>query len=153
MSVLVRSKYTQGSLTTPTNTFNNAGAPGCVTCIKLGRNLDCCKAVCGPCPLCVELDELLTRGVSQQVDDLLTTQIEQTDQIKVRDIRIKELEAQLKAVQETPEKLAEHKREQIDLLNQQYKQEDDKDKGCRRCSTERSRISRFLESSLRQGND
>jgi hypothetical protein len=97
MSVPVKSKYTQGSPSAPANTSNNCGATGCVISAKLHRILDCCKVARSPCPLCVELDELFAREVNQRVDDIITTQTEQTDQIKVRDIRIKELEAQLKA--------------------------------------------------------
>lgn len=143
MAASVKSKGNEGRTAAPTSIRNNPGATECVICAKLGRTLDRCKAARNPYPLCTELDQLLTREVNERVDDFLTNQFGQTDRIKAQ-----EMETQLKAAQETSQKVAEKKRKQISSLNEKYEQEEEREKELQKVLDKRIRTHKARQEQL-----
>jgi hypothetical protein len=118
MSATTKLKRNQGLPVSPTNIPKKGlGKSKCVICTKLGRVLDCCKAAHGLCSLCTEIHCLLTQEVAEhadQISQVLTQHIEQANELRAWEAHCQELEAriecveaQLKAAQDSPEKLAE----------------------------------------------
>jgi hypothetical protein len=78
-----------------------------------------------------------------KIDDLLTNQFGQTDHIKAQ-----ELETQLKAAQETSQKVTEEKCKQISSLNEKYKQEEEREIELQKVLDERIRTHKALQEQL-----
>ncbi|RMZ71246.1 hypothetical protein GMOD_00005771 [Pyrenophora seminiperda CCB06] len=91
---------------------NNDGVVGCIICAKLGRTLDCCKALHGPCPLCVQFHELCQqleqydipwRASSDDDNKQIKTLQEMSDEIESLKQQVKRIDAEVKKLEEVLE--------------------------------------------------
>ena len=114
----------------------------CLVCTKLGRTLDCCKAAHGPCALCADFHHLLNREVTQQVTAHAALQNEENDE--AWRARCDDLEAQIKILQETPEKRAQEKSGMIESLKRQTEEADAEEKRLQKYAAERRRVLKKL---------
>ncbi|KNG47816.1 hypothetical protein TW65_05418 [Stemphylium lycopersici] len=119
----------------------------CLVCTNFGRTLDCCKAARGPCALCEEFHHLLTREVTQQVSAHLARQNEENDE--AWRARCDDLEAQIKVLQETPEKRAQEKSDMIESLKRQTEDADAEEKRLWKYAAERRQVLKKLQEQLR----
>jgi len=136
----------QNRLVPPPKGGNSNDYINCVVCTKLGRILDCCKALRGPCLTCAEFHQLLNKEVDQQVSDQLELQIEQND--TAWRTRCDDLETQIKTLRDTPQKRAQEKSDYIESLKRQAEEADAEDKRLKNILEERKETLKSLRMEL-----
>jgi hypothetical protein len=103
-------------------TNNNQDEIKCHWCTKLGQLSECCKVARAECELCARIWELFREEVTEQVTKNM---ISLNDFNKVSwNKEYDALKAQIKMLEATPERLAEHKNDRIESLKRQAEEAD-----------------------------
>ncbi|CAA9959797.1 hypothetical protein PTMSG1_03205 [Pyrenophora teres f. maculata] len=146
MTAPMKAKGNQKRSTAPPNGHNSSSHIKCIVCAKVGRTLDCCKLLRGPCLNCTEIHQLLNREINQIASKQADLQTKQND--AAWHARCNALETQIKNLQDTSCKVAQEKNDYIKSLKRQTEEADVEDKRLKDILEERKATLKLLQKQL-----